>query len=151
MECVRAVATYTNGYCGSPPRVNDGWHTELRWIWSISEYNLKTRDSPKWTLKSGPCVRERRGDSKGIPRRSMKNVKWYSSSQVSTAKYVSYPQLTTIDTQLNFIWLWVDINRNCNTFSCLAITVPENVLPKVGRWMNEIASLTKSPKMDKLP
>ncbi len=34
------------------------WASLLRWIWSISEY------------------------PKGIPRRSMKNVKWYSSSQV---------------------------------------------------------------------
>ncbi len=33
----------------------------LRWIWSISEYNLTTRNSPKRTLKSGPFVRERRG------------------------------------------------------------------------------------------
>ena len=31
----------------------------------------------------------------GIPTRSMENMKWYSSSQVSTAKHVSYPQLTT--------------------------------------------------------
>ncbi len=27
----------------------------------------------------------------------MENVKWYSSSQVSTAKYVSYPQLTATE------------------------------------------------------
>ena len=33
----------------------------LRRIWSISEYNLTTRDSLKQTLKSGPFVRERRG------------------------------------------------------------------------------------------
>ncbi len=25
--------------------------TLLRWIWSISEYNLMTRDSPKWTQR----------------------------------------------------------------------------------------------------
>ncbi len=32
----------------------------------------------------------------------MENVKWYSSSQVSTAKHVSYPQLTaTRDTHTN--------------------------------------------------
>ncbi len=31
---------------------------------------------------------------KGIPRRSMENMKRYSPSQVSTAKHVSYPQLT---------------------------------------------------------
>ncbi len=30
----------------------------------------------------------------GIPTRSMENMKWYSSSQVLTAKHVSYPQLT---------------------------------------------------------
>ncbi len=49
--------------CSSPPGVNDGWHwaSLLRWIWSISEYNLTTRDSPKRTLESGPCDRERRG------------------------------------------------------------------------------------------
>ncbi len=47
----------------------------------VSEYNLKTRDSPK-------------RNPKGIPTRTMENVKWYSSSQVSTAKHVSYPQLT---------------------------------------------------------
>ncbi len=29
------------------------WASLLRWIWSISEFNLKTRDSPKRTLKSG--------------------------------------------------------------------------------------------------
>ncbi len=32
------------------------WASLLRWIWSISEYNLMTR-----TLESGPCDRERRG------------------------------------------------------------------------------------------
>ncbi len=37
------------------------WASLLRWIWSLSEYNLKTRDSQKRTLNSGPCVRERRG------------------------------------------------------------------------------------------
>ncbi len=31
---------------------------------------------------------------KGIPTRSMENVKWYSPSQVPAAKHVSYPQLT---------------------------------------------------------
>ncbi len=30
------------------------WASLLRWIWSISEYNLTARDSPKWTLESGP-------------------------------------------------------------------------------------------------
>ncbi len=43
----------------------------LRWIWSISEYNPN-----------------------GIPTRSMENVKWYSPSQVLTAKHVPYPQLS---------------------------------------------------------
>ncbi len=112
-----------------------------RSIWSISEYNVTTRDSLKRTLKSGPFVRERRGsrpekqqpkhnpcrlvgrnwkdhvipvagnhrqldtrclakvhlivwNPKGIPTRSMENMKWYSSSQVLTAKHVSYPQLS---------------------------------------------------------
>ncbi len=38
------------------------WASMLRWIWSISEYNLRpARDSPKWTLMSGPCDRVRRG------------------------------------------------------------------------------------------
>ncbi len=37
------------------------WVSMLRWRWSISEYNLMTMDSPKWTLKSGPFVREHRG------------------------------------------------------------------------------------------
>ncbi len=110
------------------------WASLLRWIWSISEYNLKTRDSPKRTMKSGPFVMERRGSGpakqkpkhnpcrpvgpkmttwpcvagnhrhlnteclarvnlivsnpKGIPTRSMENMKWYSPSQVSTAKHV---------------------------------------------------------------
>ncbi len=27
----------------------------------VVEYNLTIRDSPKWTLESGPCSRERRG------------------------------------------------------------------------------------------
>ncbi len=110
----------------------------LRWRWSISEYNLTTRDSLKQTLKSGPFVRERRGSGpekqqpkynpcrpvrsnwqepmagkvrhpytgclakvhmivwnpKGIPRRSMENMKWYNSSQVLTVKHEPYPQLT---------------------------------------------------------
>ncbi len=39
------------------------WASLLRCIWSISEYNLTTRDSPKWTLESGPCSRERRGSA----------------------------------------------------------------------------------------
>ncbi len=30
----------------------------------------------------------------GIPTRSMENMKWFSPSQVLTAKHVSYPQLT---------------------------------------------------------
>ncbi len=38
---------------------------------------------------------------KGIPTRSMEIVAWYSSSQVSTAKHVSYPQLTA--TGANFM------------------------------------------------
>ncbi len=33
----------------------------LRWIWSISEYNLTTMDSRKRTPMGGPFVRERRG------------------------------------------------------------------------------------------
>ncbi len=33
----------------------------LRWIWSISEYNLTTMDSRKWTPMGGPFMRERRG------------------------------------------------------------------------------------------
>ncbi len=32
---------------------------------------------------------------KGIPTRSMENMKWHSPSQVLTAKHVPYPQLTT--------------------------------------------------------
>ncbi len=32
---------------------------------------------------------------KGIPTRSMENMKWHSPSQVQTAKHVSYPQLIT--------------------------------------------------------
>ncbi len=32
------------------------WSSLLRWIWSISEYNLTTTDSPKWTLESGPSI-----------------------------------------------------------------------------------------------
>ena len=42
-------------------RVMTHWASMLRWIWSISECTLTIRDSPKWTLKSGPYVRERRG------------------------------------------------------------------------------------------
>ncbi len=60
-----------------------------RWIWSISECNLTTRDSPKRTLRSGPFV-----VLKGVPTRSMENMKWHSASQVLTAKHVPYPQLT---------------------------------------------------------
>ncbi len=33
----------------------------LRWIWSISEYNLTARDSRKRTRMGGPFMRERRG------------------------------------------------------------------------------------------
>ncbi len=36
-------------------------------------------------------------DPKGIPTRSMEIIKWYSPSQVPTAKHVSYPQLTATD------------------------------------------------------
>ncbi len=32
-----------------------------RWIWSISECNLMTRDSQKWTPMGGLFMRERRG------------------------------------------------------------------------------------------
>ncbi len=42
-------------------RVVTHWASMLRWIRSISEYNLKTRDSPKRTLKSRVFVWERRG------------------------------------------------------------------------------------------
>ncbi len=58
------------------------WASMLRWRWSISEYNLTTRDSPKWTL----------------------NMKWYSPSQVPTAKHASYPQLTATKPVILFIW-----------------------------------------------
>ncbi len=37
------------------------WASLLRWIWSISEYNLMTRDSRKRTLMFGPFIRERTG------------------------------------------------------------------------------------------
>ncbi len=42
----------------------------LRWIWSISEYNLTTRDSPKWTLESECLARvDLIGrDPRGIPK-----------------------------------------------------------------------------------
>ena len=36
------------------------WASLLRWIWSISEYNLMTRDSRKRTPIGGPFIRERR-------------------------------------------------------------------------------------------
>ncbi len=56
-----------------------------RWIWSISECNLTTQG-----------LRETIGwNPNGIPTRSMENMKWYSPSQLLTAKHVSYPQLTT--------------------------------------------------------
>ncbi len=42
-------------------RVVTHWASMLRWIWSISEYNLTTRDSRKRTPMGGPFVRERRG------------------------------------------------------------------------------------------
>ena len=60
------------------------WESMLRWRRSISEYNLK--------------------NPKGIPTRSMKSMKWYSSSQVSTAKHVSYPQLTAILRTQLVVW-----------------------------------------------
>ncbi len=46
------------------------WASMLRWRWSISEYNLTTRDSPKQTLKSGSFVREcrRSGPAKQKPK-----------------------------------------------------------------------------------
>ncbi len=120
-----------------------------KWIWLISECNLTTRDSRKWTPMGGPFMRERRGsgpeklqpkhnpcrpvgrnwkepilwskpdhmtlgagkirhlltvcltkvhmmvwDPIGTPTRSMVNMKWYSPSQVLTAKHVPHPQLT---------------------------------------------------------
>ncbi len=37
------------------------WASMLRWIWSISECNLKTRDSRKQTPKGGLLKWERRG------------------------------------------------------------------------------------------
>ncbi len=49
-------------------------------------YNLTTRDSPKWTLESGPCVsgsgRLNRLGSKRYPKIDQINAKWYSPSQV---------------------------------------------------------------------
>ncbi len=143
--------TFTMWQSPKGKRVLSHWASLLRWRWSISEYNLKTTDSPKRTLKSGPFVRERRRrgpakqkpkhnpcrpvgrnwkiqkwpsdpvagnhrhldteclarvnligwDPKGIPRRSMENMKWYSSSRVLTATHVSYPQLTAIYKILN--------------------------------------------------
>ena len=47
---------------------------------------------------------------KGIPTRSMENMKWYSPSQVSTAKHVSYPQLTATNTlliRMDHYWQWL--------------------------------------------
>ncbi len=37
------------------------WASMRRWIWSISECNLTTSDSRKWTPIGGPFARERRG------------------------------------------------------------------------------------------
>ncbi len=42
-------------------RVVTHWASMLRWIWSISECNLTTRDTRKRTPMGGPFVRERRG------------------------------------------------------------------------------------------
>ncbi len=42
-------------------RVVTHWASMLRWIWSISEYNLTTRDSRKRTPMGGSFVRKRRG------------------------------------------------------------------------------------------
>ncbi len=50
-----------------------------------------TKDSPKWTLESGPCDREPEclaradligWDPKGIAKMIKQNAKWYSPSQV---------------------------------------------------------------------
>ncbi len=46
---------------------------------------------------------------KGIPTRSMENMKWYSPSQVSTAKHESYPQLTATGI-LAKLWLYIYCN-----------------------------------------
>ncbi len=37
------------------------WASLLRWIWSISVYNLMSRDYRKGTPMGGPVIRERRG------------------------------------------------------------------------------------------
>ncbi len=42
-------------------RVVTHWASLLKWIWSISEYNLMTRGSRKRTPIGGPFIRERRG------------------------------------------------------------------------------------------
>ncbi len=48
---------------------------------------------------------------KGIPTRSMVNMKWYSPSQVPTAKHVSYPQLTAtlykFELGDTIVWLYI--------------------------------------------
>ncbi len=129
-------------------RVVTHWASMLRWIWSISECNLTTRDSQKRTPMRGPFMRECRGsgpekqqpkynpcrpvgrnwkepillvqtwphdlergknqapaysvsekgpydrlESKWYPNTTNGNMKWYSPSQVLTAKHVPYPQL----------------------------------------------------------
>ena len=55
------------------------WASMLRWIWSISEYNLLRNPD-------------------GVLTRSMDFVRWYSPSQAYSAKHVSYPQLTATPT-----------------------------------------------------
>ncbi len=48
------------------------WASLLRWIWSISEYNLTTRDSPKWTPECLARADLIGWDPKGIPKWSSK-------------------------------------------------------------------------------
>ncbi len=102
-------------------RVVTHWASMLRWIWSISQHWKKSgaKMAPPWScfgkrlhfLKVEPFTKTvpRWGPSWGHENGStlepfwlhfflsvsvMENMKWYSPSQVLTAKHVPYPQLT---------------------------------------------------------
>ncbi len=55
------TAVFGKGRCGSPPGVMMADTLSFNAKIGVVEYNLTTRDSPKWTLESGPSIREHRG------------------------------------------------------------------------------------------
>ena len=95
-------------------------HNELC-DWSKNDHVTLWRETTgTWTPECLARVDLIGWDPKGIPRRSMKNVKWYSSSQVSTANMClthSWPQQEAYAYCQSGVFLWLASGAYVNSLS----------------------------------